>query len=156
MPSHLGHGFVGQRIHLLFCSFVSSGHALHRTLECWDRQCIMLRPTFIKCLTCARNFFSHVLTFDLHSFPVKLLGISFISFWRWGSEKVSHLFLISQLRRGASVGLLCPTLAPGSSPNLQKRKPKLRANLHRVTQQAHGRKGTRTVDYITFYIVLIV
>lgn len=48
------------------------------------------------------GMFSRALTLDLHSFPVKLLFFSFPIFIpiSWGSEKVSPLFLVPQLKTG--------------------------------------------------------
>lgn len=51
------------------------------------------------------GMFSRALTFDLHSFPVKLLFFSFPIFIpiSWDSEKVSPLFLVPQLRTGDGI-----------------------------------------------------
>lgn len=77
-PSCLRCGFVGQRTRHLFCSFpssrshffFSSGHTLYTTIECWNLDGLQLK--FIRGLPWN---VSHVLTLDIHSFPVRLLGV---------------------------------------------------------------------------------
>lgn len=79
-PSCLRCGFVGQRTRHLFCSFLSfrspffffffSGHTLYTTIECWNLDGLQLK--FIRGLPWN---ISHFLTLDIHSFPVRFLGV---------------------------------------------------------------------------------